>query len=127
VADSAARIDVSRSPPARPPPRSDRAPVAARRAGHGPPGNLAAWADDPRWDGYEYVGTNRTSPGGYDLHWLLRRDSPHRERLGAFLRARVVDGWYEALPLPLGPRDPPDSRAGDWIAAEPDRGRGGFQ
>lgn len=86
--------------------------------GHGPLGNLDAWADDPRWDDYDYVGTNLTSPGSYDLHWLLRRGSPHRDRLGAFLRTRVVDGWYEVLPLRLGTQNPPDPSAIEWIPAE---------
>ncbi|MHB0937428.1 MAG: hypothetical protein ACYDCO_11135 [Armatimonadota bacterium] len=69
--------------------------------GHGPLGNYASWANDPRWDRYAYIGSIGTGPP-YNLHMLLRRDLPGFTNFAAFLRSEVADGIFSELPLPLG-------------------------
>ena len=71
------------------------------RDGHGPLGNYAAWAGDPRWDRYAYAGSVAL-PGAYNLHLLVRRDLSDAAAFAAFLRTDVVDGYFSELPLPLG-------------------------
>ncbi|MGH9309148.1 MAG: hypothetical protein ACRD1U_07230 [Vicinamibacterales bacterium] len=88
------------------------------RHGHGPLGDYSSWAEDPRWDAYEYVGTTRTS-GRYDLQYFVRRSSRLRETLVPFLRSRVVDGWYEPFPLPIGTYAPTPGAAVQWVPGPP--------
>ena len=71
------------------------------RHGHGPLGDYLSWAHDPRWDGYQYAGTTRTG-ARYDLQYFVRKSGPFKTQLEQFLRAEVVDGWYEPFPLPIG-------------------------
>jgi len=73
--------------------------------GHGPLGNYASWAADPRWDRYGYAGTIITG-GAYDLHLLVRRDMPGADRFAMFLKTQVADGFCSELPLPLGTYHP---------------------
>jgi hypothetical protein len=84
------------------------------RHGHGPLGDYQSWATDPRWDAYDYVGTTHTG-GRYDLQYFVRRSSPFRESLGAFLKSTVVDGWYDQLPLPIGTYSPAPEADVRWV------------
>jgi arabinofuranosyltransferase len=76
------------------------------RVGHGPLGDYLSWSKDPRWDEYEYVGTNRMDDIPYDLQYFVRKSSRFRGTLEAFLKANVVDGWYDPFPLPIGTYTP---------------------
>ena len=38
----------------------------------------------------------------YDLQYFVKKSSRFRDSLGGFLKANVVDGWYEPFPLPIG-------------------------
>jgi arabinofuranosyltransferase len=76
------------------------------RVGHGPLGDYLSWSKDPRWDEYEYVGTNRMDDIPYDLQYFVKKSSRFRGSLEAFLKANVVDGWYDPFPLPIGTYHP---------------------
>lgn len=76
------------------------------RYGHGTLGDSQSWANDPRWDDYEYVGTSRTSDTLYDLQYFVRKSSRFRISLESFLKEYIVDGWYEPFPLPIGTYKP---------------------
>ncbi len=80
--------------------------------GHGPLGNFASWAPDPRWDAYRYVGTVITDI--YDLQFFVRASSANHQALSAFLRNHVVDGWYDASPLAIGTSRPHPGRLALW-------------
>jgi arabinofuranosyltransferase len=84
------------------------------RHGHGPLGDYLSWAHDPRWDGYQYAGTTRTG-ARYDLQYFVRKSSRFKTDLERFLRAEVVDGWYEPFPLPIGTYAPPDGADATWV------------
>lgn len=75
--------------------------------GHGPLGNYSAWASDPRWDEFEYVGSIMRSDTPYDLHFMIRRESAIAGELSKYLRSDVVDGWYAEVPHPLGSASTP--------------------
>jgi hypothetical protein len=89
--------------------------------GHGPLGNYQSWAGDRRWDGYEYVGTTRTT-GRYDLQYFVRRSSPFGYALGGFVKTMVADGRYELFHLPIGSYTPPPDASVHWM---PNRGGAG--
>ena len=72
------------------------------RVGHGRLGDYLSWSNDPRWDEYEYVGTSRMDDIPYDLQYFVKKSSQFRGTLESFLRANVVDGWYDPFPLPIG-------------------------
>jgi hypothetical protein len=84
------------------------------RHGHGPLGDYRSWAGDPRWDGYEYVGTTRTT-GRYDLQYFVRRSSSFRDALGGFVKTAVADGRYEPFHLPIGTYTPPQDGSVRWM------------
>lgn len=84
--------------------------------GHGPLGDYPSWSDDRRWDAYEYVGTTATS--AYDLFFLVRRESQRFDSLKGFLRQRVVDGWYEELPIRLGSQPGFPLEESQWVSRE---------
>jgi hypothetical protein len=70
--------------------------------GHGPLGDYLSWSSDPRWNEYEYVGTSNIKDTYYDLQYFVKKSSRLRDPLEGFLKAYVVDGWYDPFPLPLG-------------------------
>ena len=70
--------------------------------GHGPLGDYLSWANDPRWDDYEYIGTCLTDGPIYDLQFFVRKSSPLFASLSSFLKTSVVDGWYDSFPIPIG-------------------------
>lgn len=72
--------------------------------GHGPLGDYQSWSSDPRWDGYNYIGTVRRTDTPYDLQVLVRSSAPDAAVLAGHLKKNVVNGRYEELPLPLGTR-----------------------
>jgi arabinofuranosyltransferase len=72
------------------------------RDGHGPLGDYLSWSNDPRWDEYVYVGTSRMPDISYDLQYFVRKSSRFRGPLEGFLKANVVDGWYDPFPIPIG-------------------------
>jgi hypothetical protein len=76
------------------------------RNGHGPLGDYFSWSNDPRWDYYEYVGTSRMDDINYDLQYFVRKSSRYRDPLEHFLKANVIDGWYDPFPLPIGTYKP---------------------
>ena len=76
------------------------------RNGHGPLGDYLSWSNDPRWDEYQYVGTSKMKGIPYDLQYLVKKSSQFRGPLEAFLKANVVDGWYDPFPLPIGTYNP---------------------
>ncbi len=72
------------------------------QTGHGQLGNYLSWSRDPRWDEYVYVGTSKIDGVPYDLQYFVRKSSRFRGSLDDFLKANVVDGWYDPFPLPIG-------------------------
>ena len=70
--------------------------------GHGPLGDYLSWSNDSRWDEYAYVGTSNIQGSSYDLQFFIRKSSRFRDSLEGFLKANVVDGWYDPFPLPIG-------------------------
>ncbi|MDD2818506.1 MAG: hypothetical protein PHN51_06885 [Candidatus Nanopelagicales bacterium] len=73
--------------------------------GHGPLGDCLSWANDPRWDDYEYLGTVEGAAfGSYDLQVLVRSDSKFASTLRTYLNTSVVDGRFDSLPIALGTR-----------------------
>ena len=87
------------------------------RYGHGPIGDVTAWAHDPRWDDFDYVGTSLTDGRIYDLQYFVRKDSRFAPALTAYLRQHVVDGWYAPLPFEIGSRRANPSAPPTWNAA----------
>lgn len=76
------------------------------QSGHGPLGDTLSWSNDPRWDEYEYVGTSTIQDSIYDLQYFVKKSSRFRAPLEGFLKAYVVDGWYDPFPLPIGTYHP---------------------
>lgn len=74
--------------------------------GHGPLGDYLSWANDPRWDEYAYVGTSNIKSSTYDLQYFIKKSSRFRGPLEGFLKANVVDGWYDSFPLSIGTYHP---------------------
>jgi hypothetical protein len=78
--------------------------------GHGPLGDYLSWANDPRWDEYVYAGTSNIQGSTYDLQYFIRKSSRFRATLEGFLKANVVDGWYDPFPLSIGTYHPIEIR-----------------
>jgi len=75
----------------------------------GPLGDRAAWAGDPRWDEYSYVGTGKVDKWWpKDLQYFVRKSSRFAQPLTDFLRTRIVDGWYVPVPFHIGTYSPAD-------------------
>jgi len=72
----------------------------------GPLGNRIAWAGDPRWDEYSYIGTSKVDKWPNDLQYFVRKSSRFARPLTDFLRARVIDGWYDPMPFDIGTYSP---------------------
>jgi arabinofuranosyltransferase len=70
--------------------------------GHGPLGDYLSWSNDPRWNEYAYIGTSNVKDTYYDLQYFVKKSSRFRDPLEGFLKAYVVDGWYDSFPLPIG-------------------------
>ena len=82
--------------------------------GHGPLGDYSSWADDPRWDDYEYVGTMLRDDAPYDLLFMVRKESANAEELSVYLRTKVVDGWDKATPIRLGTKEVQQNDTSSW-------------
>lgn len=82
--------------------------------GDGLLGNYLSWSNDPRWDEYEYVGTSKIDDAPYDLQYLVKKSSRFRGPLESFLKANVVDGWYDPFPLPIGTYYPKGTQTTWW-------------
>jgi len=82
----------------------------------GPLGDRAAWAGDPRWDEYSYVGTGKVDKWWpKDLQYFVRKSSRFAQPLTDFLRTRIVDGWYVPVPFHIGTYSPADETPPTWI------------
>ena len=88
-----------------------RARTSWLQDGHGPLGNYLSWSNDSRWDEYQYVGTSNIIDTYYDLQYFVKKSSRFRDPLEGFLKANVVDGWYDPFPLPIGTYHPKGNSA----------------
>ena len=91
-----------------------RAGLSWLQYGHGPLGDYPSWANDPRWDDYEYVGTSRMEDIPYDLQYFVKKSSRFRAPLEGFLRANILDGWYDPFPLSIGTYYPKEIQPTWW-------------
>jgi arabinofuranosyltransferase len=85
------------------------------QVGHGPLGDYLSWSNDRRWDEYEYVGTSVLDGSIYDLQYFVKKSSRFRDSLVSFLKANVMDGWYEPFPLPIGTYNPQGIQPTWWM------------
>ncbi|WP_141699015.1 hypothetical protein [Candidatus Thiosymbion oneisti] len=82
----------------------------------GPLGDHTAWAGDPRWDEYSYIGTSKVDKWYYDLQYFVRKSSQFAQPLTDFLRARIINGWYAPMPFHIGSYSPDNETQPTWIS-----------